>query len=120
MKTSTREIRNRLLYLLSRAFVFALLLSLAFFFAALSYAVLSPRTGRQEWKCPTDLLVGYYVGHGSWDGVENIIALDNVLSTTPLLLLDENNRIILDQRPEVLQPSLAPSISLSLMTSSWI
>ncbi len=100
MKTSTREIRNRLLFLLSRAFVLALLLSLAFFFAVLSYAVLSPRTGQQEWKSPTDLLVGYYLGHGSWDGVENIIALDNELSTAPFLLLDENNRIILDRRPD--------------------
>jgi signal transduction histidine kinase len=100
MKTSTREIRNRLLFLLSRAFVFALLLSLAFFFAVLSYAILSPRTGQQERVSPTDLLVGYYLGHGSWDGVENIIALDNELSTAPLLLLDENNRIILDRRPD--------------------
>ena len=99
MKTPTREIRNRLLFLLSRAFVFALLLSLAFFFAVLSYAILSPRTGQQERVSPTDLLVGYYLGHGSWDGVENIIALDNELSTAPLLLLDENNRIILDRRP---------------------
>ena len=100
MKTPTREIRNRLLFLLSRAFVFALLLSLAFFFAVLSYAILSPRTGQQEMQSPTDLLVGYYLGHGSWDGVENIIALDNELSTAPLLLLDENNRIILDRRPD--------------------
>ena len=99
MKTPTREIRNRLLFLLSRAFVFALLLSLAFFFAVLSYAILSPRTGQQEWRSPTNLLLGYYLGHGSWDGVENIIALDNELSTAPLLLLDENNRIILDRRP---------------------
>ncbi len=100
MKTPTREIRNRLLFLLSRAFVFALLLSLALFFAVLSYAILSPRTGQQERVSPTDLLVGYYLGHGSWDGVENIIALDNELSTAPLLLLDENNRIILDRRPD--------------------
>ena len=100
MKTSTREIRNRLLFLLSRAFILALLLSLAFFFAVLSYTILSPRTGQQEWQSPTALLLGYYLGHGSWDGVENIIALDNELSTAPLLLLDENNRIILDRRPD--------------------
>jgi len=105
MKTPTREIRNRLLFLLSRAFVFALLLSLAFFFAVLSYTILSPRTGQQDRVSPTDLLVGYYLGHGSWDGVENIIALDNELSTAPFLLLDENNRIILDQRPDsITQP----------------
>src|SRR5688572_25394198 len=100
MKTSTREIRNRLLFLLSRAFVFALLLSLAFFIALLSYAVLSPRTGQRGWESPGGLFLGYYVGHGSWEGVENLIALDNELGTAPFLLLDENNRIILDQRPD--------------------
>lgn len=98
MKTSTREIRNRLLFLLARAFVFALLLSLAFFLAVLSYAILSPRMSATE--SPTDLLVGYYLGHGSWDGVEDVVAFDNDLNTAPFLLLDENNRIILDQRPD--------------------
>jgi signal transduction histidine kinase len=98
MKTSTREIRNRLLFLLTRAFVLALLLSLAFFLLVLSYAIVSPRMNQRQ--SPADLLLGYYLGHGSWDGVENIIALDNDLNTAPFLLLDENNRIILDQRPD--------------------
>jgi signal transduction histidine kinase len=100
MKTSTREIRNRLLFLLSRAFVFALLLSLAFFIAVLSYAVLSPRTGRQGWESPGGLFLGYYVGHGSWEGVEDLITLDTELNTASFLLLDADNRVILDRRPD--------------------
>jgi signal transduction histidine kinase len=100
MKTSTREIRNRLLFLLSRAFVFALLLSLAFFIALLSYAVLSPRRGEPGWESPSGLLLGYYVGHGSWEDVEDLLVLDKELNNTPFLLLDADNRIILNRRPD--------------------
>ena len=98
MNISTREIRNRLLVLLARAFVIALLLSLVFIIAIVSYAILSPNM--QPQGSPGNILIGYYLGHGSWDGVENVIQLDNDLKSVPLVLLDENNRIVLDRRTD--------------------
>lgn len=98
MKTSVHEIRNRLLVLLARAFVIALILSLVFIIGVISYVILSPSMKPKE--SPSALLIGYYLGHGSWDGVETIIALDNDLKSTIFLLLDENNRVVLDRRPD--------------------
>ena len=98
MNISTREIRNRLLVLLARAFVIALLLSLVFIIAIVSYAILSPNMQPQE--SSGNVLIGYYLGHGSWDGVENVIALDRDLKSAPLVLLDKNNRIVLDRRTD--------------------
>ena len=98
MKTSTREIRNGLLLLLGRAFIVALLLSLASLIVVVVYAIVSPDVPTRE-TSPA-LLVGYYLGHGSWDGVEEVVVLDNELNKAPFLLLDENNRIILDRRPD--------------------
>src|SRR6266542_684447 len=99
MKTSTREIRNRLLFLLMRAFVVALLLSLASLFAVFAYFIATPGMDNKP-NSPTNLLVAYYLGHGSWDGVENVIVLNDDFNSASFLLVDENNRIILDRLPD--------------------
>ena len=99
MKISTREIRNRLLFLLMRAFVVALLLSLASLFAVFVYFIASPGIDNDP-NSPTNVLVAYYLGHGSWDGVENVIALNDEFNSASFLLVDENNRIILNRLPD--------------------
>ncbi len=95
MYSSVREIRTRLLSLLVRAFIFVLLLSLFFFLAVMSYFLTSktspisiPFTGAIE---------GYYIGHGSWDGVAVVIDSVDELESANILLLDDENRIMLDR-----------------------
>ena len=97
MHSSVREIRIRLLSLLVRVFVFVILLTLFFFLFVVSYFLTSqtspisvPFIGSFE---------GYYIGHGNWDGIEaafNSVA-DDQLNSMPTILLDENQRIVLDR-----------------------
>jgi signal transduction histidine kinase len=95
MYSSVREIRTRLLYLLVRAFVFVLFLSLFFFLSVVSY-FLTSRTSPISMPF-TGALQGYYIGHGNWDGVE--IAFDSIdeLNALDTLLLDKDHRIVLDR-----------------------
>lgn len=97
MQSSIREIRTRLLSLLVRAFIFVLLLTLFFFLFVVSYFLTSqsspismPFIGEFQ---------GYYIGHGSWDGIEGAYdsVADDELKSLPTLLLDENQRIVFDR-----------------------
>lgn len=97
MHSSVREIRIRLLSVLIRAFVFVVLLALFFFLSIVSYFLTSQTS-------PISMpfigaFQGYYIGHGNWDGVENVF--DSIagteLASFNTLLLDENQRIILDR-----------------------
>lgn len=99
MKNSTREIRNRLLFLLARAFVIVLFLLLVFFLIAVSYFLATPGDGPDDTSLP-DFLEGYYASHGSWEGIKEIVADDSGLNDNPFILLDENYRIILDTQPD--------------------
>ncbi len=95
MQSSVREIRTRLLTLLIRAFVFVLFLSLFFFLAIISYFLTSQTT---PIPIPfTSALQGYYMGHGSWDGVETIFDSIHELNSLDTLLLDKDQRIVLDR-----------------------
>jgi hypothetical protein len=44
-------------------------------------------------------LEGYYLGHGSWDGVDAVFKWDNDLNSPNSVLLDKDGRILLDRRP---------------------
>jgi signal transduction histidine kinase len=95
MQSSVREIRVRLLSLLVRAFVFVLFLALAFFLSVVSYFLTSQTS---PISMPfTGALQGYYMGHGTWDGVETVFESINELNSLDTLLLDKDQRIVLDR-----------------------
>lgn len=100
MKTSTREIRTRLLLLLSRAFVLVLSLSLIFFLAITIYFLTAPSSNI---PLPfSGILQGYYIGHGSWAGVETVFEENDDLRHSDSVLLDKDQFIILDHRTKPL------------------
>ena len=96
MHSSVREIRNRLLSLLVRAFMLVLFLSLIFFLIVFSYFLTQPSSNSPS---PfSGVLQGYYIGHGSWDGVASAFEANPELQSLSTILLDEKQRIILDHR----------------------
>lgn len=97
MQTSVREIRFRLFTLLLRAFLTVILLLLLFFFAATGY-ILTYQPDIAQIRFPfVSTLEGYYIGHGNWDGVESALSFDTFIPIENSLLLDKDNRIILDR-----------------------
>ena len=96
MHISVREIRTRLLLLLSRAFVLVLSLSLIFFLAITIYFLIAPSSNI---PLPfSGILQGYYIGHGSWAGVETVFEENDDLKHSDSVLLDKDQFIILDHR----------------------
>src|SRR5512136_1563210 len=98
MHSSTHEIRTRLLLLLSRAFVLALFLSLVFFIISFSYFLTSPSS---RFPVPfLGALEGYYMGHGSWDGVETVFEQNKDLKRSDSVLLDVDGQVVFDHRSD--------------------
>jgi signal transduction histidine kinase len=98
MHSSTREIRTRLLLLLSRAFVLVLFLSLIFFIISFSYFLTSPSS---RFPVPfLGALEGYYMGHGSWDGVETVFEQNKDLKRSESVLLDVDGQVVFDHRSD--------------------
>lgn len=95
MYSSVREIRNRLLSLLVRAFVFVLFFSLIFFLFVVIYFLASQNSPVSPPFVNT--LQGYYIGHGSWDGIDTAFDTIDELNSFNVILLDENQRVILDR-----------------------
>ncbi len=97
MHPSVREIRTRLLSLLVGAFIFVIFLTLIFFLFVVSYFL---TTQTSPISMPfIGSFQGYYIGHGNWDGIETAFdsVADDQLNSLPTLLLDENQRIVLDR-----------------------
>lgn len=94
-QSSVGKIRTRLLILLGRAFIIVLLFVLFIFIGVVGYFLSSTNSPFQ-----IESLQGYYLGHGSWDGVEKIFELDERLNDVPVILLDEEGRISLDRTPD--------------------
>lgn len=93
---SVRQIRLRLLSLLSRAFL-AVLLTLMILFPLITAYVLTNHPGAAGLRFPLiGYLEGYYRGHGNWDGIEGAFHTYDSFPPEYTLLLDEDNRIILD------------------------
>lgn len=61
---------------------------------------------------------GYFIGHGSWDGIEAAFdsVADNELNSLPILLLDENQRIMLDRDAD---PATTKDSSYELMPNDF-
>ncbi len=98
MKSSVHEIRSRLLMLLIRAFVIVLTLSFLFFLAITGYFL--AYSSSTPIPLPfANLLEGYYAGHGSWNGVDEIFTQIKTDALQPILL-DADQRIVLDRRPD--------------------
>jgi signal transduction histidine kinase len=98
MKSSVHEIRARLLMLLIRAFVIVLILSFLFFLGITGYFL--AYSSSTPIPLPfANLLEGYYAGHGSWNGVDEIFTQIKTDALQPILL-DADQRIVLDRRPD--------------------
>ncbi len=96
--TSIGEIRRRLLLLLLRAFLIVLALSFVFFILTAGYFLTSsPNPFHAQ---IANALEGYYLGHGSWDGVQAVFETTRALNTLNTILLDKDQRIILDHRSD--------------------
>lgn len=97
MQSSVREIRKRLLMLLVQAFAIVLFLSFALFVTIIGYYLSSS-------SVPTGLvpiagvLEGYYLSHGSWEGVESVFDTAHGLRAFNPILLDNDHRILADSR----------------------
>jgi two-component system OmpR family sensor kinase/two-component system sensor histidine kinase BaeS len=97
MQSSVGEIRRRLLFLLLRAFVIVLFLSFLFFTLIIGYFLTSSSA-----PIPfpfVSSLEGYYLAKGNWEGAETVFESTNGLHTLNALLLDQNQRILVDRRP---------------------
>jgi len=97
MQSSVGEIRRRLLFLLLRAFVIVLFLSFLFFTFLIGYFLTSSST-----PVPfpfVSALEGYYLAKGNWDGAEVVFESTKGLHTLNALLLDQDQRIVVDRRP---------------------
>src|SRR6266498_3942097 len=98
MQSSVSEIRRRLLVLLSRAFVIVLVLSLLFFTFIIGYFVTSSSVPGPF--SIVNALEGYYLAKGSWNGVESVFASNENRNSMSTILLDNDQRILLDRRPD--------------------
>lgn len=96
MNSSAQDIRRRLLTLLVRIFLVVTLFALLVFFGFTAYVL----TYQPDWtqiRFPfISLLEGYYTGHGSWDGVANVVREEDIPPLKYSYLLDEEQRIVLD------------------------
>ena len=98
MKSSVHEIRARLLMLLIRAFIIVLSLSFLLFLSITGYFL--AYSSSTPIPLPfASLLEGYYAGHGGWNGVETIFNQNRQEALQPILL-DADQRIVLDRRPD--------------------
>lgn len=97
-QSSIHEIRVRLLILLLRAFLIVLFLSFSFFTIVAGYFLTSsPNPFHAQ---VANALEGYYLGHGNWNGVETVFDSTRALNSLNTVLLDSDQRIILDRRPD--------------------
>jgi signal transduction histidine kinase len=97
MQSSIHEIRVRLFLLLLRAFVIVLLLAFSFFTVVAGYFLTSsPNPFHAQ---IANALEGYYLGHGTWEGVETVFDSNRALNSFRTILLDPDQHIILDRRP---------------------
>ena len=109
MQSSVSEIRRRLLFLLLRAFVIVLFFSFLFFTIVIGYFLTSSSTPVRFPFVST--LEGYYLARGNWDGVEVIFESTDELDSMSTLLLDSDQRVILDRRPD---SALSPGSSYEI------
>ena len=99
MNSSVREIRRRLLFLLVRAFGIVVFLSFLFFTIAIGYFLTS--SSSPALSDAVNTLEAYYLGKGSWEGVDEVLVSSNRFeSRNNALLVDNNYHLILDRRED--------------------
>jgi two-component system OmpR family sensor kinase/two-component system sensor histidine kinase BaeS len=104
---SVRQIRRRLFLLLMQAFGAVVLLTVVILLAIVVFFIGRTLTGNASFRPPqlsqSNTAQAYYLGHGSWDGVEALVADSQ---TDPsflgrgwgdILLLDERGQVLIDQ-----------------------
>lgn len=93
---SVQQIRLRLLMMLGRAFLGSLLF-LVFLFPLLTAYILTNYSDSGQLHFPLiGTLEGYYQGRGNWDDVENTFQIFDEFPADYTLLLDADQRIILE------------------------
>jgi signal transduction histidine kinase len=99
-----RSIRRRLLILLLRAFGIVVFLTVLFILIVAAFVVARNTGNDPFYRSPTAIILEtYYLGHGSWQGVESVLEERTSTSIRALrpdwertVLLDEHNMVILD------------------------
>lgn len=99
MDDSARQIRQRIFWIVVRAFVTVFSLTLLIVFAAVSLIIFyTPDFAPLSQQLLINRVEGYYLGHGGWDGVETIFnaRANGLIDNNPSYLLDADGRIVLD------------------------
>ena len=127
MDSTARQIRRRIIWLILRAFIGVVLVTLLTVIVFTSIAI-NNNLGESPFnKMPiVSRLEGYYVGHGGWDGAQVILqdaslaAGNQLVIVEKLTLLDATGRIVLDHgasdsaRVGTIYQSYANEIKLNL------
>lgn len=108
MDNSARQIRQRIIWIILRAFVAVLLVTLLMVILATGAAIANNSTIPPFRELPILYqLEGYYIGHGSWEGVQ-ALGEDSSSFGTQITLMDANGLLVLDQgasdTPRIGQP----------------
>ncbi len=101
---SIESIRRRLLFLLLRAFSIVVFLTVLFILIVSSIVIARNAGDNPLYRSPTAILLEtYYLGHGSWEGVEAVMEERTNTSVRALrpdwertVLLDAQGRVVLD------------------------
>jgi signal transduction histidine kinase len=99
-----RSIRRRLLLLLLRAFATVVFLTVALILTVAAVVVVRNTGNNPFYRSPTAIILEtYYLGHGSWQGVETVLEERTNTSIRSLqpdwqrtILLDADGRVVLD------------------------
>jgi signal transduction histidine kinase len=99
-----RSIRRRLLLLLLRAFATVVFLTVALILTVAAVVVVRNTGNNPFYRSPTAIILEtYYLGHGSWQGVEAVLEERTNTSIRSLqpdwqrtILLDADGRVVLD------------------------
>jgi signal transduction histidine kinase len=114
---SVRSIRNRLFLLLLRAFVIVVAFIILFTLLTTGIILAYPSQSNPLYRLPTIArLESYYIGRGSWDGVNAIFANSLDIEATQWnnsILLDAQNRVIVENGVLI-----TPALSLIYLPSN--
>lgn len=96
LETTAQQIRQRIIRIILSAFVGVLSISLLIIIVITGIIINNSLAISPFNHLPiVAQLEGFYSGRGSWDGVDKILTKD--LGNIDLILLDQNNRIVVDQ-----------------------
>ena len=101
---SIRSVRRRLLFLLLRALGLVVFLTVLFILITAAVVISRNAGSNPLYRSPTGIILeSYYLGHGSWQGVEAVLDENTNTSIRALrpnwnytTLVDTNGRIVLD------------------------